>query len=125
MMAALGRISRWLGQQPMGNFLGPRALLLVVWFGTPAISESYSNLFWPLLGFLLVPITAMSYAFAIQTSGRIDGVWLLAILFALSFDAAHSWGRYGQVPLASMWAQFKKDVVAGRAILLGEARTKN
>jgi hypothetical protein len=35
---------------------------------------------WPLLGFLFMPLTTLSYAFAINSSGSIDGLYLVLVV---------------------------------------------
>lgn len=66
----------------------PRVALFFVWlFGGNYLSRAYDHFVWPLLGFLFLPLTTLTFAFAVNSIGR-DGTptpfgWLLVALAVL------------------------------------------
>lgn len=61
------------------------ALLLVVLF-SDYIGRAYETTMWPLLGFFFMPLTTLSYAFAIHSNGSVDGVYLVLVVVAVLLD---------------------------------------
>lgn len=48
----------------------PRFALFLVWlFGGNYLSRPYDHWIWPLLGFFFLPLTTLSFAFAVNTLG--------------------------------------------------------
>lgn len=82
----------------MGCLLGcaalffPRVVLILIWMFTDYLDGVWSTLLWPIVGFFLMPLTTIAYAFAIhQGNGTVGGIGLAAIIVAAVFDAS-SWG---------------------------------
>ena len=49
------------------------AILLVVLF-SDYIGSAYETTLWPVLGFFFMPLTTLSYAFAMNSNGSVDGI---------------------------------------------------
>jgi hypothetical protein len=61
------------------------AIVLVVLF-SDYIGRAYTTVLWPLLGFFLMPLTTLTYAFAINRNGSVDGIYLVAVVLAVLTD---------------------------------------
>jgi hypothetical protein len=66
--------------------LTPRfAIVLVVLF-SDYIGQAYSNVVWPFLGFLFMPLTTLAYAWAINSHGSVEGIQLVVVVIAVLMD---------------------------------------
>jgi hypothetical protein len=66
--------------------LTPRfAIVLVVLF-SDYIGHAYSNVVWPFLGFLFMPVTTLAYAWAINSHGSVEGIQLVVVVIAVLMD---------------------------------------
>ena len=61
------------------------AILLVVLF-SDYIGRAYDTTLWPLLGFFFMPLTTLSYAFAINSNGAVDGMYLVLVVVTVLLD---------------------------------------
>jgi hypothetical protein len=61
------------------------AIVLVVLF-SDYIGRAYENAFWPLVGFLFMPLTTLAYAWAINSSGSVAGIQLVVVVVAVLID---------------------------------------
>jgi hypothetical protein len=61
------------------------AILLVVLF-SDYIGRAYETTLWPLLGFFLMPLTTLSYAFSINSNGSVDGMYLVLVVVTVLLD---------------------------------------
>lgn len=66
-----------------------RIALLIVWLTTPLVSRAFHES-WivPLLGILLLPITALTYVLVYYVSGSVSGWSWLWVALAVLFDLA-------------------------------------
>jgi hypothetical protein len=60
----------------------PRGALFLVWFfGGGYLGRAYDSFIWPLLGFFFLPLTTLTFAFAVNSMGKQGQVqplgWLL------------------------------------------------
>ena len=55
------------------------AIVLVVLF-SDYIGEAYQTTIWPLMGFFLMPLTTLSYAFAMNSNGSVEGMYLVLLV---------------------------------------------
>ncbi|MDQ5975516.1 MAG: hypothetical protein QG661_2725 [Actinomycetota bacterium] len=72
------------------GFLGPRIAFLAVWiFGDDRVQNAFSNNFWwPLLGVLFLPWTALAYVAAWAPTGGVTGVGWLVVGLGFLLDIA-------------------------------------
>jgi hypothetical protein len=68
----------------------PRVALFLVWFFDGSyLARAYHSWFWPLLGFLFLPLTTLTFAFGVNSLGRGGEMpafgWLLTLI-ALAVD---------------------------------------
>lgn len=76
----------------------PRFALLLVWLlGGTYLARAYEHWVWPLLGFLFLPLTTLTFAFAFNSVGAPGQVtplgWLLTALAVLGDLGLLSGGR--------------------------------
>jgi hypothetical protein len=66
--------------------MAPRfAIVLVVLF-SDYIGQAYTTVVWPFLGFLFMPLTTLAYAWAINSSGTVEGFQLVVVVIAVLID---------------------------------------
>lgn len=66
--------------------VAPRVVLVLVWLFSDYLGEAYETVLWPLLGFLVLPLTTLTYAWAwhFEPEGSMSGLaWPLVIVAAL------------------------------------------
>ena len=61
------------------------AIVLVVIFSN-YIGRAYETVLWPFIGFLLMPLTTLAYAWAINTRGSVAGIHLAVVVVAVLVD---------------------------------------
>ena len=86
------------------GFLGPRVAFLAVWlFGDDRVQHAFSNNFWwPLLGVIFLPWTALAYVAAWAPTGGVSGIgWLIVILGFILDIASYASRSAGQRYTAS------------------------
>ena len=64
----------------------PRLTLFLVVVFTNYIGRAYQSMLWPLLGFFLMPLTTLAYAWAINSHGKVDGGYLAVVVVAVLID---------------------------------------
>ena len=82
----------------------PRLALALLWlFGGDYLRRAYTSRLWPLLGFFFLPLTTITFAFAVNGLGNASGVspfgWLLTALALLADlgllgGGRQQWRRY-------------------------------
>ncbi len=71
------------------GLLGPRLAFLYAWIFTPRVTEAFGgNFWWPLLGVLFLPWTALAYVLAWSTAGGVTGIGWLVVGLGLLLDIA-------------------------------------
>ena len=72
------------------GFLGPRIAFLAVWiFGDDRVQNAFSNNFWwPLLGVLFLPWTALAYVAAWSPAVGVTGIGWLVVVLGFMLDIA-------------------------------------
>ena len=69
----------------------PRVVLILMFFLSNYLQRAYHNLLIPLLGFILLPVTAIVYAWVVNSGLPIAGGYLLLIIIAVVIDVgSHS-----------------------------------
>jgi hypothetical protein len=64
----------------------PRITFLVIVIASDYIGDAFISNLWPFLGFFLMPLTTLAYAFAINSNGGVTGYYLLAVIIAVMID---------------------------------------
>lgn len=64
----------------------PRLVIVLLVIFSDWVGAAYQTVLWPLLGFLFMPYTTLAYALAINSQGRVDGVYLILVAVAVLFD---------------------------------------
>lgn len=64
----------------------PRLALFLVALFSNYIGRAYQSLLWPILGFFFMPLTTLAYAWAINSHGSVDGVFLVVVVLAVLID---------------------------------------
>jgi hypothetical protein len=66
-------------------FLVPRAMLVALYF-QGYLERAYETVIWPLLGFVLMPLTTIAYAYGKNSNGSIEGFYLVLVVLAVLAD---------------------------------------
>ena len=61
------------------------AIVLVVVF-SDYIGRAYETVLWPFVGFLVMPLTTLAYAWAINSRGSVAGFHLAVVVIAVLID---------------------------------------
>lgn len=64
----------------------PRFVIVLVWLFSDWLGRAYETRFWPLLGFLFMPVTTLAYAWAINERGGVQGLGLVAVVLGVLID---------------------------------------
>jgi hypothetical protein len=67
-------------------FFFPRLVMVVMVLAGDYLGRAYQTVLWPLLGFIFMPYTTLAYAWAKNTNGSVDGVYLAAMVVAVLLD---------------------------------------
>ncbi len=64
----------------------PRVVLLLLFFFTTFIQRAYQGLLLPLIGFLILPLTTLIYAWIVNSGAHVAGIYLVAIVLCVVAD---------------------------------------
>ena len=64
----------------------PRVALLAVFLFSDYLGRAYDTNFWPFLGFFLMPVTTLAWAWAVHGWGGPHGVGGVLVLLAVAVD---------------------------------------
>jgi len=64
----------------------PRLAIFLVVLFSDYIGDAYATTIWPLLGFFFMPLTTLSYAFAINSNGSVEGLYLVVVVVCVLLD---------------------------------------
>ena len=64
----------------------PRVALALVVLFSDYIGRAYETTIWPFIGFLFMPLTTLTYAWAINSRGSVAGVHLVVVVIAVLID---------------------------------------
>jgi hypothetical protein len=70
----------------------PRLVIALLAFFTTYMSTAYQTFIWPLLGFLFMPYTTLAYAWAINSNGSVNGIYLVVVVIAVLVDLGSTGG---------------------------------
>ncbi|HUA17864.1 MAG TPA: hypothetical protein VMB25_03905 [Bryobacteraceae bacterium] len=73
----------------------PRVVLLLLFLFSTYLQRVYHGLIVPLLGFIFLPLTTLTYAWLVNTRQPMAGIHLLILVIAVAIDAGGwSGGEY-------------------------------
>ncbi|MBT8486609.1 MAG: hypothetical protein HKO59_11930 [Phycisphaerales bacterium] len=64
----------------------PRLAIVLVVLFSDYIGQAYETILWPLLGFFVMPLTTLAYAWAINSGGSVSGFRLVVVVLAVLVD---------------------------------------
>lgn len=64
----------------------PRFAILLVLLFSDYIGRAYETFLWPFVGFLVMPMTTLAYAWAINSHGSVAGLHLIVVMVAVLLD---------------------------------------
>ena len=64
----------------------PRFAIILVVIFSDYIGRAYETTLWPVLGFFFMPLTTLSYAFAINDNGSVEGMHLVLVVVTVLMD---------------------------------------
>jgi hypothetical protein len=64
----------------------PRFAIVLVVIFSDYIGRAYQTALWPFIGFLIMPLTTLAYAWAINARGSVAGFHLVVIVVAVLID---------------------------------------
>jgi hypothetical protein len=64
----------------------PRFAIILVVIFSDYIGRAFQTTVWPLLGFFVMPMTTLAYAWAINSRGSVAGLQLVAVVVAVLID---------------------------------------
>jgi hypothetical protein len=64
----------------------PRFAIILVVIFSDYIGRAYETTLWPVLGFFFMPLTTLSYAFAINDNGSVEGMHLVLVVITVLMD---------------------------------------
>ena len=64
----------------------PRIALALIFIFSTYLGRAYDTALWPVLGFFLMPLTTLAYAWAGNTNGTVTGVYLAVVVVAVLLD---------------------------------------
>ncbi len=67
-------------------FFFPRAVIILLALFSNFLSNAYTGLLIPVLGFFFLPYTTLAYAWAKNTHGSVDGFHLAVVIVAVLVD---------------------------------------
>ncbi|HTZ46460.1 MAG TPA: hypothetical protein VMH20_02645 [Verrucomicrobiae bacterium] len=69
----------------------PRVALVLLFFFSTYLQKAYHGLLLPVLGFIFLPLTALVYAWMMNTNQPVAGLNLVILIIAVVIDVA-GWG---------------------------------
>lgn len=71
----------------------PRITLFVLWAFTSYTSTAFKGWLWPLLGFIFMPVTTLTYIAAMHWNNHeVTGWWVLWMILAVMWDCGANFG---------------------------------
>ncbi len=67
-------------------FFFPRLAIVAVVIFSDYLGAAYQTVFWPLLGFIFMPLTTLAYAWAINANGSVSGGYLVIVILTVLID---------------------------------------
>ncbi len=67
-------------------FFFPRLAIVAVVIFSDYLGAAYQTVFWPLLGFIFMPLTTLAYAWTINANGSVSGGYLVIVILTVLMD---------------------------------------
>ncbi len=67
-------------------FLFPRFVIILLALFSNYLQHAYTGLLVPILGFFFLPYTTLAYAWAKNSHGSVDGIYLVVVILAVLAD---------------------------------------
>ena len=67
-------------------FLGPRIAIVLFALFSNFFQQPFHDLLIPVLGFIFMPWTLLAYAWAINATGQVSGIYLAVVILAALVD---------------------------------------
>ena len=64
----------------------PRLAVALVWLFGDYLGRAFDGTLFIVLGFLFLPLTTLTYAWAINTNGSLEGLYIVAVVIAVIMD---------------------------------------
>lgn len=64
----------------------PRVVIILIVLFSDYLGRAYDTVLWPLLGFFFMPLTTLAYAWAINSHGSVDGMFLVVVVVTVLLD---------------------------------------
>jgi len=64
----------------------PRFAIVLVVIFSDYLGRAYETFLWPFLGFLVMPLTTLAYAWAINSRGSVAGMHMVVVVVAVLLD---------------------------------------
>jgi hypothetical protein len=64
----------------------PRVILFLVFLFSDYLGRAYETNLWPFLGFFVMPLTTLAYAWAVNSYGSVTGFPLAVVVLAVLLD---------------------------------------
>ena len=77
-------------------FAFPRVVLVLLFLFTSFLERAYHGLIIPILGFILLPLTTIVYAWMVNSGYPTSGPYLLILLIAVIIDLGGHGGAYSR-----------------------------
>jgi hypothetical protein len=71
--------------------LFPRVVLIVMYLTSTYLQRAYHELLIPILGFLFLPLTTITYAWLVNSHLPLSGVYVIILIVAVIIDIG-GWG---------------------------------
>ena len=71
--------------------LFPRVVLIVMYLTSSYLQRAYHELLIPILGFLILPLTTITYAWLVNSHLPLSGVYVIILIVAVIIDFG-GWG---------------------------------
>ncbi len=68
------------------SLITPRIVIVLIFLFSDYLGSAYATVLWPVLGFFFLPLTTLAYAFAINSNGSVDGIYLVLVVIAVLID---------------------------------------
>ena len=66
--------------------LGSRAVIAYLYLETTYLHRAFASVWWPLLGFIFMPLTTLAYTYAVLQGRSVEGPYAIVVGVAVLMD---------------------------------------